>query len=266
MEISAHLDALRREGALLAEAAARTDLTAPVPTCPDWQLADLVRHTGQVHRWAAAYPAKGLRAVLDATDRQAVIGPDPSDAALLDWFREGHEALVTTLSAAPTDVECWTFLPAPSPLAFWARRQAHETAVHRFDADAAAGTPGPAVDPAFALDGIDELLVGFLGLGRAKAHTDDPRTLLVRPTDGPGSWRLTFSPGPLAVSTEEAPEPADLTVTGPARELYLLLWNRLTTAQAGRTGQGGAVERAGQVELVGDHALLDLWREGAAIR
>ena len=41
----------------------------------------------------------------------------------------------------PTTCECWTFLPAPSPRAMWARRQAHETAIHRVDAQLAAGLP-----------------------------------------------------------------------------------------------------------------------------
>ncbi|MFJ8477175.1 maleylpyruvate isomerase family mycothiol-dependent enzyme [Kitasatospora sp. NPDC094011] len=269
MEITEHLDALRREGALLAEAAARTDLTAPVPTCPDWQVRDLLLHTGKVHRWAAAYPRQGLRTVLDDAGEQAVFGPEPSDAALLDWFREGHAALVTTLSEAPADLDCWTFLPAPSPLAFWARRQAHETAVHRFDADAAAGVAGPAVDAAFALDGIDELLRGFMLRGRATVHSDSPRTIRIRTTDGPGSWHLTLSPEPLAVTTEERPEPADLTVTGPARKLYLLLWNRLTTEQAeqaGRTARPAQLGQAEQLELSGDRTLLDLWRDSAAVR
>ncbi|MER7847958.1 maleylpyruvate isomerase family mycothiol-dependent enzyme [Kitasatospora sp. NPDC096077] len=275
MEIIEHLDALRREGALLADAAARTDLTAPVPTCPDWQVRDLLLHTGKVHRWAAAYPRQGLRTVLDDAGEQAVFGPEPSDAALLDWFREGHAALVTTLSEAPADLDCWTFLPAPSPLAFWARRQAHETAVHRFDADAAAGVAGPAVDTAFALDGIDELLRGFMLRGRPTVHNDSPRTIRIRTTDGPGSWHLTLSPEPLAVTTEERPEPADLTVTGPAHELYLLLWNRLTTEQAeqpeqaghaGQTARPAQLGRAEQLELGGDRTLLDLWRDGAAVR
>ncbi|MFH8385971.1 maleylpyruvate isomerase family mycothiol-dependent enzyme [Kitasatospora sp. NPDC018058] len=257
MEISAHIDALRLEGVLLAEAADRTDLAAPVPTCPEWRLGDLLRHVGRIHRWAAAHPAKGLRAPLDPAGEHEAFGPRPSDAALLDWFREGHAALVTTLAEAPADVECWSFLPAPSPLAFWARRQAHETAVHRFDADAAAGKPGPAVDPALALDGIDELLRGFMVRGRAKVHSDTPRTVRVRTTDGPGSWHLTITREPLAVTTEEQPEPADLTISGPARELYLLLWNRLTAEQA---------EQAGQAELSGDRDLLGLWRETAAIR
>ncbi|MFF2147867.1 maleylpyruvate isomerase family mycothiol-dependent enzyme [Kitasatospora sp. NPDC058190] len=268
MEISAHIDALRREGTLLTEAAARTDLAAPVPTCPDWRLRDLLRHVGHVHRWAATYPSRGLRAPLDPAGEQEAVGPAPSDAGLLDWFREGHAALVAALAEAPAEVECWSFLPAPSPLAFWARRQAHETAVHRFDADAAAGSPGPAVDTALALDGIDELLRGFMVRSRSKVRSDRLRTFQVRTTDGPGSWRLTITHEPLSVSTEECPEPADLTLTGPAHQLYLLLWNRLTVEQVERGGRSEQAEpagQAGQVEVSGDRDLLDLWRDTAAI-
>ncbi|MEV8328708.1 maleylpyruvate isomerase family mycothiol-dependent enzyme [Kitasatospora sp. NPDC056731] len=252
MEITEHIDALRREGTLLAEAAARTDLAAPVPTCPDWSLNDLLRHVGNVHRWAAAYPSQGLPAPLDEDGRRAAIGPAPSDAALLDWFREGHAALVDTLTRTPADVECWSFLPSPSPLGFWARRQAHETAVHRADADAAAGTEGPRVDTALALDGIDELLSGFVASSRSRLRSERTRTVGVRTTDGPGSWQLTITQEPPTVGTGGAAEPADLTLTGPAHDLYLLLWNRLPVGSA-------------QVELAGDEALLELWRTSAVI-
>ncbi|MFF1908097.1 maleylpyruvate isomerase N-terminal domain-containing protein [Kitasatospora sp. NPDC058218] len=270
MEITEHIDALRREGALLADAAARTDLAAPVPTCPDWRLRDLVLHTGQVHRWATAYVRDGHRAPLDADGERAAWGPEPSDTALVDWFRAGHSALVEALTAAPADLECWSFLPAPTPQAFWARRQAHETAVHRFDADAAAGAEGPRVATGLALDGIDELLRGFMARGRSRVRSERPRTVLVRatdaaPTDGPGDWLLTISREPLAVvrrgsTADEAVGPVDLTLGGPARDLYLLLWNRLPASEAGQ------VEQAGQVEVTGDRALLDLWRETAVVR
>ncbi|MEV7188307.1 maleylpyruvate isomerase family mycothiol-dependent enzyme [Kitasatospora sp. NPDC093102] len=260
MEITEHIDALRREGNRLAEAAARTELSAPVPTCPEWQLADLLRHIGYVHRWAATILSQGLPAPLDETGAQAAVGPLPSDAALLDWYREGHTALVDALTEAPADVECWTFLPSPGPLAFWARRQAHETAVHRHDADAAAGVPGPAVDTALALDGIDELVSGFMSRSRSTLRSDRPRTLQVRATDGAdsgtgsGSWRLTIAQEPATVTLGESPEPADLTLAGPARELYLLLWNRLPSGQAR------------DIVATGDQDLLDLWRDAAAIR
>ena len=36
MEITEHIDALAREGALLAAAGARADFDAAVPPCPEW--------------------------------------------------------------------------------------------------------------------------------------------------------------------------------------------------------------------------------------
>ncbi|MGW7447219.1 maleylpyruvate isomerase family mycothiol-dependent enzyme [Kitasatospora sp. NPDC054795] len=254
MEITEHIDALRLEGTRLAEAAARTELSAPVPTCPEWRLTDLLRHIGSVHRWAATIPSQGLRARPDEADAQAAVGPVPSDAALLDWYREGHAALVDVLTAAPADLECWTFLPSPRPLAFWARRQAHETSIHRHDADAAAGTPGPVVDTTLALDGIDELVSGFMTRSRSALRSDRPRTLQVRATDGAGSWRLTITQEPPVVTTGESSEPADLTLTGPAHELYPLLWNRLSA------------ERATETKAIGDQDLLGLWSDAAAVR
>ena len=51
-------------------------------------------------------------------------------------------------------------MAAPCPLAFWAPRQAHETAIHRADAESAAALlPECLAD--FAADGLDELIMGF---------------------------------------------------------------------------------------------------------
>jgi hypothetical protein len=55
MEIAEHVNALRREGEWLADAAGRAGLDAPVPPCAPWQVKDLLRHTGYVHRWAARH-------------------------------------------------------------------------------------------------------------------------------------------------------------------------------------------------------------------
>ena len=52
MDAAAHIDELRREGELLAAAAARTPPTTAVPTCPGWSVADLLAHLGATHRWA----------------------------------------------------------------------------------------------------------------------------------------------------------------------------------------------------------------------
>src|SRR4051794_12846217 len=59
METAEFVESLDREGRLLAAAAEAAGTDAKVPTCPEWQVRDLVRHTGMVHRWAAAFVAEG---------------------------------------------------------------------------------------------------------------------------------------------------------------------------------------------------------------
>ena len=139
MEVAVHIDALRSEGELMAAAVEGSDPGAPVPTCPEWAVRDLVRHMGGVHRWATGYVA-GARTEMGGPGLDEIVGVGPDDAELAGWLRQGSAALVGALTAAPADLVCWTFLPAPSPLAMWARRQAHETAIHRVDAQLAAGT------------------------------------------------------------------------------------------------------------------------------
>ncbi|QKW05213.1 maleylpyruvate isomerase family mycothiol-dependent enzyme [Streptomyces sp. NA04227] len=242
MEIAEYTAVLDREGLLLAQAAEEAGTDTKVPTCPGWQVRDLLRHTGTVHRWATRFVAEALPDFHPGRDEPALNGPE-----LLDWFREGHRILVDTLWAAPPDVECWSFLPAPSPLAFWARRQAHETTVHRLDAQSAlGGTPSP-VDGGFAADGIGELLTGFHARSRSSVRTDRPRTLRVRVTDQPVSWTLRLSEGP-PVAERDADGEVDCELSGPAARLYLALWNRVPFPQ-----------------ITGDASLAALWRETSAI-
>ncbi|MEU0458088.1 maleylpyruvate isomerase family mycothiol-dependent enzyme, partial [Streptomyces sp. NPDC006129] len=156
METAELLRVLETEGRLLATAAEEAGTDAKVPTCPGWQVRDLLLHMGTVHRWAASYVTEGH------TERRLLDEPTGLDGAeLLAWYRDGHSRLIGVLAGASPDVECWTFLPAPSPLAFWIRRQAHETTVHRVDAESARGGGTTAVAADFATDGIDELLRGF---------------------------------------------------------------------------------------------------------
>jgi uncharacterized protein (TIGR03083 family) len=162
-DVPGYIAALGREGELLAAAAERAGMGAAVPSCPGWAVRDLLKHTGYVHRWATGFVAGGPgRPPGDASEAE-ILSQGPGDAELPGWFCEGHAALVRALSEAPPDLDCWAFLAAPSPLAFWARRQAHETAIHRVDAEQAAGrASAPAFEPAFAADGVDELIMGLL--------------------------------------------------------------------------------------------------------
>ncbi|WP_329113531.1 maleylpyruvate isomerase family mycothiol-dependent enzyme [Streptomyces sp. NBC_01465] len=244
MDIADHIKSLEREGQLLAAAAASAGTDAPVPTCPDWQVDDLLRHTGSAHRWATGFVAEG-----HTTPHPFGVGPDLTGDELLTWFRAGHTALMSTLSLAPADVECWAFMPAPSPLAFWARRQAHETAVHRFDAELAAGIQLSPLEPEFAADGIDELLRLFHARTRSRVRSDLPKTLRVRASDTGDVWtcRLTSEP-PLTVLGEEGA--ADCELTGTAAQLYAALWNR---------------QPLSTVTVTGDSALAELWVEKSGI-
>jgi len=225
VEIAEHIDALEAAGEGLADAAGRAGLDAPVPACPGWVVRDLVQHTGGVHRWATRF-VQGEREWI-GDDFEQLAGGWPPDAELPAWFRDGHAALVAALRAAPADLECFTFLRAPSPLAMWARRQAHETQIHEVDAAAAAGTT---VTPAteLALDGIDELLAAFAPRRRTGFRLDPARALAVCPDDGDVRWVVVIGPEGIT-TTRTTPDDdlaADAAIAGPAATLYLWLWNR----------------------------------------
>jgi uncharacterized protein (TIGR03083 family) len=245
MQIAQHLDRLDEDGPLLAKAAEQADLDAPVATCPGWQVRDLVHHTGQVHRWALSYVASGRATPPDDSDQPAT---PPPDAELLAWFRDGHAQLAQALRAAPDDLACWSFLPAPTPRAFWARRQAHETAIHRADAESATGGV-PSYDAAFAADGVDELLFGFFARPGGRMRSDPPRRLGLRAGDTGDAWTLTI--GPDGRDATKSADDADCVVTGPASDIYLLLWNRGDSSR---------------LSVEGDTDLLTLWRDNAQIK
>ncbi|MCX2185474.1 maleylpyruvate isomerase family mycothiol-dependent enzyme [Streptomyces sp. SKN60] len=246
MSIDTHIDALDTAGKALLTAAAAAGTDAEVVTCPGWRVRDLLRHTTMVHRWATAFVAEGHTSYHPDGGE-----PDLDGDALLAYVREGHERLVVALRTAPADLECWTFLPAPSPLAFWARRQAHETTVHRADAESAlpAG-PGP-VDPALAADGVDELLRAMHGRDKSRVRTERPALLRVRATDTGDLWDVHLSPeAPRTERDTDGTRPADCELSGPADRLYLTLWNRLPLDA---------------VRMSGDAGLARLWRENSAI-
>lgn len=243
-----HIGALRRDGTLLADAAARAGADAPVPTCPEWVVRDLVQHLGGVHRWATAI-------VADARDEpigmDEAVGQWPGAKDLLDWFHQGHTALIDALSDAGPDLACWTFLAAPSPLSMWSRRQAHETAIHRVDAELAAGSTPTAVPARLAADGIDELLTCFITRPGRGLRTDQPRSLAIGCDDAPGNWLLHIGPNGVEARTIDGAAGADCAVRGTAHDLYLCLWNR-----------GGAEHLA----VAGDGDLLDLFLDQVQVR
>ena len=254
MEIAEHVNALRREGEWLADAAERAGLDAPVPPCAPWQVKDLLRHTGYVHRWAARHINECPDQIIDGPSEEEILSGGADDARLLAWFRDGHAALTQTLATADPAVECATFMAAPSPLAFWARRQAHETAIHRADAESAAGAT-PEYEAAFAADGIDELIMGF---GRRRKYQPGSNAegtrLRVLATDTGDAWLVEALEGRVLPRRDlGGQEEAGCAVSGPASGLYLYLWNRADAARVG-------------VTVAGDPGLLSAWQSSVRVR
>jgi uncharacterized protein (TIGR03083 family) len=255
VEVPAHIAAVREEGALMALAVAHVGPDSAVPTCPEWNVRDLVRHIGGVHRWATGF-VRG-RTEPQHGDLDEVVGTWPADADLADWLAQGCADLVAALTEAPDTLQCWTFLPAPSPRAMWARRQAHETAIHRVDAQVAAGLPISPWTPGFAADGIDELLSLFVPRRSTGLRADPPVTLLVRCVDVDASWLLRLDERGVTTTqtagndTGDGHKDAGCTVTGQAGDLYGALWNR-----AG----------ADALTIAGERAVLGRFSEGVRIR
>jgi uncharacterized protein (TIGR03083 family) len=149
-------------------------------------------------------------------------------------------------------------MSAPSPLAFWARRQAHETAIHRADAERAAGAM-PEYPAEFAADGIDELITGFGQRRKYQPHASpaaDGDLLRVVAADTGDAWSIETRQGRLQPHRETRPGAAGAagcTVTGPASGLYLYLWNRAGAAEA-------------DVTITGDPIPLTSWQASVKIR
>ena len=226
-----HLEGLRTAAMAFVRYADRSGLPAPVPTCPGWTVRDLVAHQGRVHRWAAA-ELRGTSIDGAEVERAGRASADP-----LEWLRDGVVDLArAVLEPTPPGVRPLVFLADADPAAprgFWARRQCHETTIHAVDALAAALGRFPRssetwIDPAVALDGIDELLTGLLPRPRSRLRCEEGMRIAVRADDGPG-WLVEVSGGP-PVTTRLAPGAAlpsyDVLLGGSPVELYLTLWNR----------------------------------------
>jgi uncharacterized protein (TIGR03083 family) len=227
MDPDVFLTVLATEGEALA-VAAEGRLDRPVPPCPEWKIAGLVAHVGRVYAWTRQVIAAAGEPVSSRSGESAPEDPD----ALLGWYRDELAQTVQALSVDP-DTPAWTFLPAaPNTAGWWRRRQALETAVHRWDTQKAAGLDPESVQAGVAVEGIDEYLMETLPV-ILKARPVDALTgtLHLHATDVAGEWWLDLSADDLSARRDHAK--ADTAVRGPASGLYLWLWNRMGPEEAG---------------------------------
>lgn len=236
------LAGLADQARLIEDVAAVVELGTPVPDVPDWTVGEVLRHVGTVHRLITDWLRAGRRPRVPRR-------PD-SGADLRAWYAEGWPALVDELTSRPPEAPAATWNPADTTAGFWRRRMFHETAIHALDVVGAAGAVpagGPAapwtLDPALALDGIDEVLRLWLGT-RLGADVGGDGSV-VRVTAGGRAWTVGLhrfiAEVHEGVEVAGQPVPADAVVTGSPLAVYGWLWGRRTSADVVATGDVGTV-------------------------
>lgn len=223
------------------------DPTVHVPTCPEWNLGQLLRHVGGAHRWVETIVRTRATELVPDDLVNDVFHYGDRDMALIDaWLAEGARRLTDHLTQAGPDTRVWTVVP-DQPIAFWARRMLFETVVHRADA-ARTVRARYEVDAAVARDGLDEWM-GFGTVPEAYGPTDAElgagRTLCFRATDDPaGQWLVDLTGDVPQRRHAGGDAAAAVTVRGPVADLLSLVYGRPVDERT---------------EIHGDRALLDLW-------
>ncbi|GGP56832.1 maleylpyruvate isomerase family mycothiol-dependent enzyme [Saccharothrix coeruleofusca] len=225
MEHADFVRQLRTQYDALLTAARSAGPEARVPTCPEWTVLDLCHHLAGTHAWA-------LKAVRTAPDAER---PKPEERPrdwdeLLKWWRFTFQELEDTLATESPLKPSWTFT-GPKNAGFWARRQAHETAIHRLDAEHA--LHGPEVptllfDTAFAADGVDEYLTRMLVRAAERKPVERGGRLLFHAADAQRTWQVELAPGeaPRVGPVVDSGTAEDVTVAGTADAVYRAVWGR----------------------------------------
>ena len=212
-----YLHALARDGEALARVCSEADLGASVPACPEWTVADLVYHLGEVHHF--------WRTIVDE-QRDSWEGYEKpvraADDQLIGWYRAGLADLVRVLTDVDPAQTNWTWA-TDKTAGFVQRRMAQETAVHRWDAEQAAGLD-TSIDPQLASDGIDEFLMWFAD-EPAEGNPVPGGSVHVHCGDVSGEWTVVMN-AEGTYDLERAHAKGDCALRGTASDLLLARWRR----------------------------------------
>lgn len=243
-------------GRLRAVVASAPDLSVTVPTCPEWSLERLVRHTGGALRWVELMVR--TRAQEEVPEDQVPLGEGPEDAGALDaWLAETGEMLVATLKEAGPQTKVWSWAGIPTS-GFWARRMTHELTIHRADATLAAGLSYE-VDPEVAADAIDEWLEIVEFVQRTMPHDEARelrgagRSIHLHATDGTpelnAEWIVQLTDD--VIVWRRGHEKATVALRGPLTAVLLAFYRRLSLDSV-------------ELEVLGERELVEFWLERAS--
>lgn len=228
-----YVDLIRSDAGLLATAADR-GLEADVPSCPGWTVRDVVEHVAEVYLHKVACMREKAFPQPWPPERDET--PTPAH------FAAARDMVLAELAGRDPDEFAATWWWDERTVGFWGRRMAHETAIHRVDAELAHGDPAP-IDEQLALDGVDEVLRRFLAGDWSDEPFAGPPGTVVRVHSGDESWRIVMEPSAIVAQVDRWPnEPAHADITGDPVPLYLWLWRRGSGDSLTVDGDPGAAE------------------------
>ncbi|MFG1870237.1 maleylpyruvate isomerase family mycothiol-dependent enzyme [Micromonospora arborensis] len=234
------IGALRAEGPAFAAAVAEAPPETPVLSCPGWTVNDLTLHLARVYHWVSSFAGAGLTT---RPERQ-----DPAEAGMsaLQLWHQGYDQLMAVLDGLDPEAPAWNWAPQPKKAGFWPRRMAHETAVHRWDAQLAIAAGEP-VEAKLAADGVSEVLDTWLPAGRRRTPGDWHGVVQLTATDAAQEWYLRLrGEGVALLDTatifDHDDHHARAQVSGTASDLLLALWGRVSFET---------------LDVAGDRTLLD---------
>ena len=223
------LDELRVDGRAFQAVVANADPDADVPSCPGWAVAELVHHLGSVYRWVQLHVVRGV--ITPPERRLEQFTEEPPAADQLSWFDEQFSELLDTLERLDEDLPAWNWAPAPRRASFWQRRMAHETTLHRWDAQTAIGRVEP-IPTRLATDGIAEVLDTWLPAGRRDQDREYAGLVALEAVDAEHTWLIRLRAEGIALLDTETIFDDDehrpvVIAEGPASDIFLALWGRV---------------------------------------
>jgi uncharacterized protein (TIGR03083 family) len=254
-----YLQALKREAASFAEAVMLKPEppTVTIPTCPAWNMTDLLLHLGTVHRFVKKTISVRSQRQLQFQDvasefsrlspqqkewlaKGSAPASEPITTELVEWFKEGAAQLEAIFAETDLETAVW-FWGLENKVAGWLRIQAIEAAIHRWDAQNALGVAQP-IEAELAVDEIEFALELIpIRRQRKQAIACQGESYKFHRTDGPQEWLVRFDPDEITISSEAGE--AEVTLSGTASDLVLFLWQRAEQSQFEVSGDAALVER-----------------------
>lgn len=242
MDRASAIDAVDLESSrfLVAVSTGVVPLDGPVPTCPGWDVEQLVGHLGYIYgRVAFVISTRALER--PAPER---LPHAPAGEACLGWFAEQREAMLMALEQADDTITVWNWTPnSPAPASFWVRRMAHETLIHRVDAELAQGIAPSQASAELAADNVSEFLEILLAPFESElSAAGPPASLHLHATDIPeAEWTVIIGEDGSRFTREHSK--ADVALRGPAFDLARWVWGRLPTGNLEVFGDIQVAER-----------------------